>query len=140
MCDEARAWGRIDHPPTSVALTEALLHGSGLVLAADRATASVCAILDPKCRSRLFTLNQAAVLASAVDQFPIPSVSATARLRWLVAEMDAARVVLSGRDEETDDITDRHGPERHEAAFIEVDAAASAVASKIDRWANSGPI
>jgi hypothetical protein len=50
------------------------------------------------------------------------------RMRWLVNEMDTARGLLAGRDEASDDVGDRHGPEEHGATLRLVEETAVAVA------------
>jgi len=116
------------------------LGAADLVLAADRQTRTDCAHLDPNCRPRLFTLNQAAALAVAIAQSLAPESDRTARLRWFVGEMDASRIVLSGRDGESDDIVDRHGPESHVGVFEEVAASGLAIVSAFERFIVSGSV
>ena len=84
-------------------VTEAGLRPADLVLALDREHRSSLARILPGSRPKTFTLRQAAVLAThvrdsiSVGELPLgaPPMPAAdeinARLRWLVAEMDAAR-------------------------------------------------
>lgn len=140
MCEQAREWAHIDHIATSIALTTAHLERADLVLAADRETASACAILNPGCRARLLTMNQAPILASYVDTGALAHSTGAARLRLLVREMDESRFVLAGREETADDIVDRHGFQTHDEVFYEIDAAVTSIAHALDRYADSVPI
>ncbi len=118
-------------------VTAQLLGSSDLVLAADRESRAECALLDPACRPRMFTLNQAAVVADSLrgpleDGLPIegaPSmpIDPRERLTWLVGEMDAARTHLSARPGDSDDIADRHGPAPHSDVFVEVEGAVTRI-------------
>lgn len=130
----ARPPGRV-----SVSLAGVLLESADLVLALDRRARGACAVLDPACRPRLFTLNQAAALAALVssslrsgatpDGAPRLPAAGPDRLRWLVGELDAARGLLAGRDAADDDIPDRHGPEPHDEVFAEAQAAVEPLAA-----------
>ena len=141
MCKQGVAWlGLSGAPRAAVALTASILAGADLVLAADRQARTACANLDPGCRPRLFTLNQAAVLAAAIAPAPAPASDRTERLRWLTGEMDASRILLSGRDEELDDIVDRHGLEDHAAVFEEVSSSGLAVVSGFDWYIAPGSV
>ena len=94
MCGGAARW--VHHAGyRSAALTAELLAEADLVLAADHATAAACAILQPGCRARLFTLTQAAILAEALTARvdggvpvegapPMPS-DRSERLGWLAS-------------------------------------------------------
>ena len=138
MCPGSAGWLGVD-PTTHAAreLDRDLLRDADLVLAADRTHRGACARLAPDCRPRLFTVRQAAGLASYVaactadgrlpDGAPPLPESPGERLRWLVGEMDAARGLLPARPEEADDIADRHGPAPHADVFAEVDEATTEI-------------
>ena len=106
------------------------LDRAGLVLAMERTHRAACARLLPSCRPRLFTLRQAADLATVVAHAlalhgipegapPMPAGSQE-RLRWFVAELDAIRGALAGQPEGSEDIVDRHGPDPHDATIDDV--------------------
>lgn len=117
-------------------LTASQLLDADLIVTADREQRGAAARLAPPCRQRLFTLRQAAALGISLaptllsgaipEGAPAPPRGATARLQWLVGEMDAARGLLAAQPESAADIVDRHGPGPHDDAFSEV---ATAVAS-----------
>jgi protein-tyrosine phosphatase len=142
MCEGAAAWLGLDPGwRESRELDAAMLRAADLVLAIDRTHRAACARLDPSCRPRLFTLRQAAALARAVAEIlaagelpegaPDLPAGPVERMRWLVGEMDAARGLLAGRDEASDDIEDRHGPAEHGATFRQVADAAAAMATTL---------
>lgn len=120
-------------------LTVAALQSASIVLALDRSHRSACARLDPGCRPRLFTLRQAALLADGVRASvaaggrpagspPLPDGPAE-RLRWLVAELDAARADLAGVPADDLEIVDRHGPEPHAEVVDEITDATTRLAA-----------
>lgn len=131
ICREVAATMRITSDRSrSHRLTARDLERAGLVLAMERTHRAACARLLPSCRPRLFTLRQAADLATVVAQDlalhgipegapPMPTGSQE-RLRWFVAELDAARGALAGQPEGSEDIVDRHGPDPHEATIDDV--------------------
>ena len=92
---------RFEHSSRQV--TAESLHPADLILALDREHRSALARISPRSRSKTFTLRQAALLATQVHTTisagqlpqgapPLPDTSETsARLRWLVEEMDATR-------------------------------------------------
>lgn len=104
-CDLATALvgGEVpDHASALVTATD--LAAADLILALDRGHRSELASLAPRTRPKTFTLRQAAVLSDAVGQAvsagrpiegapPLPADS-VGRLRWWVAEMDAARGLI----------------------------------------------
>ena len=139
-CREADEWVGVKDGHRATRLSVAHLGAADLILAADRENRSACAMLDPACRTRLFTLRQAAHLAGAVAAGPPPVSDPARRLLWLVGEWDAARVLLSGRDEQSDDIVDRHGPQEHADVFEELDSAVRAIVAAFDRYASGAPI
>jgi len=107
----------------------------------DRTHRSAAARLLPSCRSRLFTLKQAALLADLVAQQlgsgdaplgspPLPK-DPQDRLQWLVEEMDAARGALAGVSEEELDIIDEHGPQDHAKTLIAVRDAAEVFSTAV---------
>ena len=51
------------------------------------------------------------------------------RLGWLVAEWDAARIILAGVSEGTHEIVDRHGPAPHDEVFVEIEAAVASISA-----------
>lgn len=133
-CPQAVQWSRAAGVGRgSRRVTAQLLGASDLVLAADRESRAECALLDPACRPRMFTLNQAAVIADSlrgplegglpIEGAPSMPIDPRERLTWLVGEMDAARMHLSARPGDSDDIADRHGPAPHSDVFVEVEAA-----------------
>lgn len=114
-------------------LTAGLLADADLILTADRTHRAAAARLLPSCRPRLFTLRQAATLAATLAETlaaghlpegapPLPD-GDPERLRWLVAELDAARGQRAGAADEDDDIEDQHGPEPHPGTLAEIVAA-----------------
>jgi protein-tyrosine phosphatase len=139
MCAQGAAHAGVDPDVHRSRLLSAVdLADADLVLTADRSQRAAAARLDPSCRPRLFTLRQAAGLATAVAQPlavgavpegapPLPE-SPGDRLRWFVAELDAARGSRAGRDEQDDDIEDRHGPGDHAATVAAVDDASASIA------------
>ncbi|MDI1290063.1 MAG: hypothetical protein PSX37_08980 [bacterium] len=129
MCGEAAAWAGVTSTQISTPVIREDLVNADLVLAADRETRAACAILEPGCRPRLFTLTQAAVLADVAAADADADAESGDRLRWLVGEWDAERVLLAGRDEDRDDVADRHGPAPHPEVFHEVDEASRAIAT-----------
>jgi protein-tyrosine phosphatase len=146
MCPQSAALAHPGDPSAAThqarELTADLLAGADLVLVADRTHRSAAARLAPRCRPRLFTLTQAADLAEAVaahlqrGELPegapsLPTVPEE-RLRWLVAEMDAARGVRAGLPDEADDIPDDHGQHPHEATLQQVRAAAARIAAAMN--------
>lgn len=133
-----------DHAPRE--LTADLLQHADLVIALDRTHRAAAARLAPACRPRLFTLRQAADLATRIaeqvgqgaapDGAPALPTGTTpaaqiARLHWMIAEMDAARGLLAGAPDEDADIPDRHGPSEHRAPLADVDGAAARLAAAL---------
>lgn len=139
-CADARAWSASQDRALAAEVTQADLLGADLVLAADRESRAACAILDPGCRPHLFTLRQAAVLADAAGMPAAALGDRGDRLRWLVAEWDAERMILSGRDEESDDIADHHGPAPHAGVFEEIDEACRSIVTGFARYCAARPI
>lgn len=122
-------------------LTSADLDRATIVLALDRSHRSACARLAPGCRSRLFTLRQAALLADGVRAVlakggrpagspPLPAEPGD-RLRWFVAELDAARGDLAGEPEADLDIRDRHGSAPHGDVVDEISEATGQLAAAV---------
>lgn len=113
-----------------------------LVLALARDHRAELARLRPAARPHTFTLEQAAVLATVVAATveagslpegapPLPPADdPAARVRWLVAELDAARGTVPVDQE---DVPDPHVPggPSHEAAFAQLDAAAAALLAAV---------
>jgi len=125
----------------ATALTADKLRQADLVLALDRTHRAAAARLDPGCRPRMFTLRQAAEFAARiVDEAaqgripegapPLPA-DAKGRLRWLVAELDAARGTLDGRLEGWDDIPDDHGETTHGVTLDHVGMTAHRLAAAL---------
>ena len=130
MCPQAREFQKPAHPHAARRLESADLERADLVLVADRTHRAAAARLAPSTRPRLFTMTQAAGLAELVAATiragalpegapPLPS-HATARLNWLIAEMDAARGTRAGLPEAADDIDDDHGWHAHDATLARV--------------------
>ncbi|MDP1878479.1 MAG: hypothetical protein Q8M17_13085 [Actinomycetota bacterium] len=130
-CAQGEAWLPGPLPGAAVELAGEHLDRADLVLALDREARAACVRLSTACRPRLLTVTQAGFLADRLGRMietgepiagapPVPEAPAD-RLRWLVAEMDAARELLAGRPEDADDIVDRHGVEPHAEVFDEVD-------------------
>jgi protein-tyrosine phosphatase len=142
MCDQSAEMVRLaPQEHRAQVLEPAMLAQADLVLAADRGHRGACARMLPACRPHLFTIRQAAALAQAVagglevgrlpeGAPPIPD-DLDARLRWLVDEMDAARGLLAGADEGTEDIRDGHGEPgpAHRAALVATDEASGSLAA-----------
>lgn len=135
-CAAAQEWSGSVSSHRSVAVTKQMLEEADLVLAADRGNREACAIVDPACRPRLFTIKQAAFLADVAIQTSDPAPTA----RWLVGEWDAERVQLAGREDDDDDIPDRHGPGPHDEVFEELSIAIGAIVAALDRFAKGEPI
>lgn len=121
-CEEAHSWvvdqdlavgDMLEH--RSRRLTAAKMTRVDLILAADTDIKSAVLRLDLAARSRLFTLVEAAALASGVQAAlaaglgcqpdrvelelePFPSEGVEDRLHWLVNEMDAARGLVVPTD------------------------------------------
>lgn len=147
MCPQAATWAGID--PTAHKAEHAsrevdveMVRGADLVLALDRSHRGALARLDPDCRTRLFTLRQAAGIAAEIAPGmregqlpegapPLPE-AIHDRLRWLVAELDAGRILLAGRPEEMADIEDRHGPQPHGSIYAEVGDAIDALTAAME--------
>ncbi len=140
MCAQALERLGESPPHAASALTYADLLSADLILAVDRESRAACAILDPGCRPHLFTLRQAAFLASGAEGGSSGLTVPAERLRWLVGEWDAQRVLLAGRDEESDDIGDRHGPAPHAEVFEEIDEACEAIVAGFARYVAAEPI
>ena len=140
MC--AQALDRLADSPAHLAaeLTYADLLSADLILAVDRESRAACAILDPGCRPHLFTLRQAAFLASNAEGESSALTDQADRLRWLVGEWDAQRALLAGRDEDADDIVDRHGPAPHAEVFDGIDEACEAIVAGFARYVAAEPI
>ncbi len=133
MCVDAAEWGAVELAHISAPVTHEDLVAADLILAVDRENRAACAILEPGCRPRMFTLRQAAALAELVGTTEGIVGEPADQLRWLVGEWDGERALLAGRDEELDDIEDRHGPGPHEEVFDEVDEASRAVATALQQ-------
>ena len=140
MCEAADAWSGHRHSDHRAdLLTTSMLKSADLVLAVDRENRAICAQMVPAIRSRLFTLRQAAFLATellirltagaGLEGSPEVPSDRLSRLHWLVGEMDAARVLLAAREGQSDDIRDQHGPDPHVVVFEEVDEATQALIS-----------
>lgn len=152
-CDLATALvgGEVaDH--SSALVTVADLDEADLVLALDRGHRSQLASLAPRTRPKTFTLRQAAALSVAVGEAvaegrpiegapPLP-VGTAERLRWWLAEMDAARGLAPVVVEATDgpfavdplDVPDPHvvGYHYHAMAIEIVTAAVSDLLSGLN--------
>ena len=140
LCEAADAWrGHCHSDHRAELLTRTMLTSADLVLAVDRENRAICAQMVPAIRSRLFTLRQAAFLATellirltagaGLEGSPEVPSDRVSRLHWLVGEMDAARVLLAAREGQSDDIRDQHGPDPHVVVFEEVDEATRALIS-----------
>lgn len=137
-CAQGEAWLQAGRRGLAVELTARHLDRADLVLALDRDARAACVRLSTACRPRLLTVTQAGFLADRLGRMleagePIPGAppgpgGQADRLRWLVAEMDAARGLLAGRPEAADDIADRHGVAPHAGVFDELDAALAPLA------------
>jgi protein-tyrosine phosphatase len=139
MCRDGAEYldiARQDH--LSHALSSESLEAAGLILTADREQRAACARLVPTCRPRLFTLRQAAHLSAALatslakGELPagapaLPGVPAQ-RPAWFVAELDAARGTLAGRDDGDEDVEDRHGSANHRSTIVAAEDASASIA------------
>ena len=111
--------GHTVEPGTSDLLTREDVANADLILTAELAHRSAAVTLEPRCRSRAFTLLEIASLSRwwdtvgrsdpRLDGDSIPSDS-RARSRWWFAELDAARGIGSPRPSEAVEIADPHGP------------------------------
>jgi protein-tyrosine-phosphatase len=142
MCDESAARaGEHRHSHRSTGLTIDGLRRADLVLALDRTHATAATQLAPGCRPRMFTLRQAAELASTIidaatdSQFPegtsLFSDHPQERLRWLVDQLDSARGTLAEQPEGWEDIPDDHGETTHGATLDEVSTTAHRLAAAL---------
>ena len=98
--------------------------GADLVLTAARTHRAAVVRLLPRAQSRVFTLSQAARAADEIVASGLPEVvslpeaaNVRGRLRWLIAELDAARGPVGDPDD--DDVPDPHvvGDAEHEKAM-----------------------
>ncbi len=140
LCPEAS--GRLHEDPDSHyarRLEPAMVAHANLVIAAERHQRGNCARLWPQSRPYSFTLRQAAALATGVadrlrrHRLPhgapdLPN-DPTARLHWLVSEMDAARGTLAGWPKDGDEIADGHSHPHHGSTVRLVRATADALAA-----------
>lgn len=143
MCPQAAAYAGADPlAHTARELAAGMLIDADLILTADRVHRGAAARLVPQCRSRLFTLRQAAGLADALRASlaagalpegapPLPE-GTVERLEWLVREMDAARGLLAARPEDDDDVPDRHGLAPHAETFDAITAAVADLTGAVD--------
>ena len=108
----------------STRLTADLLRDADLVLTASREVRAAAVRTLPGSQAGTFTLRQAARIASALIEEGLPTVvplpattDVRGRLRWLVAELDAARLPVE--DPLDDDVPDPHvvGDAAHEPAM-----------------------
>ena len=122
----------------STRLTPDLLRDADLVLTASREVRAAVVRVLPAAQARTFTLRQAARIASTIVDEGLPTVvplpAATdvrARLRWLVTELDAARLPVE--DPLDDDVPDPHvvGDAAHEPAMSLMADAVSTIADAV---------
>jgi protein-tyrosine-phosphatase len=158
-CAQAQRWVRRHQVQTgkskssehrSRRLTVAKIARASLILAADTDVKSGVLRTDLQARGRLFTLIEAATLASGVEQAlgdsrsglasanglqleDVPRRLGEPRLEWLVAEMDAARglVVPPGRSRlwRSVDVPDPHTGRRRSSHRVALRALSGAVTS-----------
>lgn len=140
LCPEAS--GRLHEDPDSHyarRLEPRLVAQADLVIAAERHQRGNCARMWPDSRPYSFTLRQASALATGVadhlrhhklpaDAPALPN-DPTARLHWLVNEMDAARGTLAGWPKDGDQIADGHAHPHHGSTVRLVRATADALAA-----------
>jgi len=117
-------------------LTAEDVRSADLILTASRTHRAAVARLLPAARTRTFTLRQAARAAHVIAAGPLPAVvplppadDVRARLRWLVAELDAARGPVD--DPLDDDVPDPHvvGDAEHVRAMTLMTAAVADLAA-----------
>jgi protein-tyrosine phosphatase len=132
-----------DNGHVSQPLDAEQLRLSDAVITLDRSQRAFAARLLPQCRTRLFTLTQADLLAAQVGEQllagTLPEGAATfpmqrsERIGWFVAEMDAARGSLSGLHEDALDIPDMHDGSGDHAALHQVREASSGFGTWLSR-------
>ena len=114
------------------------LRGADLVLAASRTHRAAVVRMLPAAQTRTFTLRQAARAALEITGGALPAVvplppadDVRARLRWFVAELDAARGPVV--DPLDDDVPDPHevGDAAHEGATTLIAGAVTDLAAGV---------
>ena len=119
-------------------LTAEDVRSADLILTASRTHRAAVARLLPAAQTRTFTLRQAARSAGEIAAGPLPAVvllppadDVRARLRWFVAELDAARGPVV--DPLDDDVPDPHevGDAAHEGATTLMAAAVTDLAAGV---------